>query len=434
MTCLAGAVLTVVPGAVPAAAAGAATTRAPHLAIFYRSPVLVRPGETVRIPVDVVCTASGKPCDSVVRLTLGGGARSASAPASPGLSFDLTQPASRVRSGGRLDFVLSAGALAPGRALRTGSTALPGTNGGSLHLYVASRMRRTALPAVAPGSYREGKQVAFLPWGSGQSSAGLSAGEEAATLGPSSFAIGPDGTIEVADVFHQRILEFRAGRLIAALDLAMSPQTDLAVGSDGDTFVASDFAAAERKTRYTVLDVGGDLESFRTVPGDILGGIGTDGTTGYAHVLPLDAWTAFPAAAGAPPGPPDTGLPLANGGMLLRSVVGNSVRLGIASGDHVTGAVELRSASTLGDLAFAAPDGSGGYVAVVRVAGDAGDQYEVAHIARDASVDAFAVPSRQFAQPMPQAQFRLGPDGALYQMTTSPDGVRIVRYGMGGTR
>jgi len=90
--------------------------------------------------------------------------------------------------------------------------------------------------------------------------------------------------------------------------------------------------------------------------------------------------------------------------------------------------------ATLGDLAFASPDGAGGYVAVARVVTSAGDQYEVAHVGADLRVDAFAVPGHQFAGTMPQAQFRLGPNGALYQLRTSPDGVRIVRYAMGGNR
>jgi hypothetical protein len=417
--------------AVPAAMSAPVTTTSTSkasLQIFYRSPVLVRPGESVRIPVDAVCIRGGTPCAARVRLTVAGtGSRSAAADA--GLEFDISAPAARARAGGRIDYTLSATGGMPGGAPMAAS--LPGPAGGSLHLYVAPHMATAAVPGVRFGRYQDGRQVLFLPWGSGESSAGLSAGEEAATLGPSSFAVGPDGTIEVADVFHQRIVEFRGGRLIASLRLAMSPQTDIAVGQDGQTFVASDYATGERRTRYTVLDAGGDLEAFRTVPGGILAQIGTDGTSGYARTLPLDAWTPFPTDAGS--AAVDTGLPLPTGGQLLRSVVGNSVRLGIASGNGVNGAVELRSSLPLGDLAFAAPDGAGGYVAVVRALTPAGDAYEVLRVARDAGVTAFAVPSHQFAEPLPQAQFRLGSDGSLYQMTTSPDGVRIVRYGMGGT-
>jgi len=424
-----------VAGAAPVAASAAspgaaatATRTAPQLQIFYRSPVLVRAGEAVRIPVDAVCVADGVPCEAGVRLSIAGSrARSVAAAADPTLVFDLSGPAARLRSGGRIDYRLSA------TAGSSASVAYPGGAGGSLHVYVAPRMASVALPAIPYGSYRSGRTVLFLPWGSGESDAGLSAAEEGATLGPSSFAIAPDGTIEVADAFHQRIVEFRGGRLITNLALAMSPQTDVAVGADSETYVASDYAIGERRTRFTVLDAGGDLSSFRTVPGGILSQIGTDGTTAYARMLPLAEWVPFPSG-GSSASVADTGLPLPSGGMMLRSIVGNSVRLGVATGSAVTGAVELQSGSQLGDLAFASPDGAGGYVAVVRVVGSDGDQYEVAHVGADRSIDAFAVPSHQYAQPLPQAQFRLGPDGALYQMITSPDGMRIVRYAIGGNR
>ena len=55
-------------------------------------------------------------------------------------------------------------------------------------------------------------------------------------------------------------------------------------------------------------------------------------------------------------------------------------------------------------------------------------------IADDLTVDAFTVPSTQYAGTMPHGKFRLGPDGALYQLTTSPDGLRVLRYEIGGNR
>jgi hypothetical protein len=415
------------PGSEAASAATVAGTGGARasLQIFYRSPVLVRPGERVRVPVDVVCTRGGLPCSSHVRLTvLGPLGRTASATAEPGLQFDLTGPAGRARSGGRLDFVLSATGD-PG-----GSVSLP-AGGGALHVYVAPNMATATLPLRSFGSYQRGRPVLFLPWGSGGSDAGLSAGEEALTLGPSSFAVGPDGTIEVADVFHHRLLEFRNRRLLRTARFPMTPGTDIAIGRDGRTFVASDAAGAVRRTRFTTLGSDGRIASARTVPGGILAQVGTDGASGFAHVLPLDAWVPFPGGRAVS----DSGLPLRSGGVLLRSVVGRTVRLGVADGDGVRNAVELRSGARLGDLAFAAPDGSGGYVAVVRVVTSAGDQYEVARVAGGShAVSAFAVPSHQFAETMAQSKFRLGPGGDLYQMTTSPDGVRILRYSMGGNR
>jgi hypothetical protein len=431
------ALVAVLAGLVTAPAAEASTRHAapaespaarPSVQIFYRSPVLVRPGEPLRIPVDAVCSIDGRACPAEARLSLvrpGGSPVSRAAPSVPGLQFDLTRAASRLGTGGRLDFRLSASG--------EGSAAsLPEATGRSLHVYVAPRMREVAMPGLPFGGYRIPQQVLFLPWGSGAADAGLSAGEEAATLGPSSFAVGPDGSIHVADVLHQRILVFRGGRLVGATHCTMSPRTDLAVAGDGRTFLASDLTAVTRQTRFTVLDRSGRVVRTRSVAGGILGQVGTDGSSAWAQVLPLDAWLPFPGTGRT--GSPATGLPLAGGGMMLRSIVGQTIRLGTATGDRVAGAVELRSSLPLGDLSFAATDGTGGYVAVARTIGATGDQYEVTRVAADRAVRAFAVPSHQFAQTMPHSRFRLGPGGAMYQLTTSPDGVRILRYSMGGAR
>ncbi|MFL5799825.1 MAG: hypothetical protein ACJ77A_18100 [Actinomycetota bacterium] len=411
----------------PASASGLRSERAgTSLHIFYRSPVLVSPGERVRIPVDVVCTIGERACPASARLSLvGATSRSRAADAVTGLEFDVSRAADRAGPAGRVDFRLSAVA-AGGLA-----SALPGGRD-TLHLYVAPRMAAVHMPSVPFGRYRHGRQVLFLPWGSAPTAAGLSPGDEAATLGPSAFAIAPDGRIDVADVFHQRLLRFLGNRLVGGIRLPMSPQTDLAVGRDGQTFLASDFVAGQRRTGFTMVDRAGRIESSVLEPGGILDAVGTDGSAGFVHVLPLDGWVGFPGPASI--GGVRTGLPLPDGSLMLRSVVGRTVRLGVASGSGVGNAVELRSSRSLGDLTFAAPDGAGGYVAVVRVVSAQADQYEVVHVGRDRSVTAFAVASHQFAQTMPGSKFRLGPDGALYQMTTSPDGVRIVRYAMGGAR
>jgi hypothetical protein len=288
------------------------------------------------------------------------------------------------------------------------------------------------LPAIPFGQYRRGQEVLFLPWGSGAASAGLSPGEEAATLGPSSFAVAPGGEIEIADVFHDRVLKFLGNKPIGETGLPMSPQTDLAVGADGRTFLASDLAIGTRRTEFASLAPSGAVESVTTYPGGLMDQVGTDGSAGFVHTLPVDAWTAFPGSNAS--GSPQTGLRLPEGGALLRAIVGRTVRLGVAFGARVTDAVEIASTGRLGDLAFAAPDGARGYVAVVRVLSPAGSQYEVAHVHGDRSITAFAVPSAQFAGTMPHAMFRLGPDGALYQLRTRSDGVHVLRYGMGGAR
>src|SRR5438105_14808686 len=75
--------------ALPAVALGDRLGGTAKLRIFARSPVLVRAGEAVHIPVDVVCsTAHGTVCPSAVALRIGSNVawwRSVRAPAAPGL-------------------------------------------------------------------------------------------------------------------------------------------------------------------------------------------------------------------------------------------------------------------------------------------------------------------------------------------------------------
>jgi len=64
----------------------------------------------------------------------------------------------------------------------------------------------------------------------------------------------------------------------------------------------------------------------------------------------------------------------------------------------------------------------------------AADQYQVVHVSRGRVVGTFAVARHDFARAAPLAQFRLDSDGGLYQLVSFPDGVRVLRYEMGGMR
>ena len=92
---------------------------------------------------------------------------------------------------------------------------------------------------------------------------------------------------------------------------------------------------------------------------------------------------------------------------------------------------------SLGEVALTEDDGRGGYWVVVRVSADppaAADQYEVLHVRAGRRIKAFAVSSRSFADVPPMARFVLGRDGALYQMTSSPEFLRVLRYDLGEER
>jgi hypothetical protein len=52
----------------------------------------------------------------------------------------------------------------------------------------------------------------------------------------------------------------------------------------------------------------------------------------------------------------------------------------------------------------------------------------VIRVAGGKVISTFAVGDGRFAETPPLSRFRLGSDGRLYQLTTSPDGMRIVRF------
>jgi len=151
------------------------------------------------------------------------------------------------------------------------------------------------------------------------------------------------------------------------------------------------------------------------------------GGRAYGLVLPLDAWVGVDAGS-----PPHPGLPLADGGELLRVSRDGRIRLAIATIDeHVVDAIELHAAAQIGEIPLAEPDGRGGCWIVVHLWREtpiAADQYEVVHIVGNRVLASFAVADRAFTDTPPLSRFRLGGDGALYQLVSTGAGVQIVRF------
>jgi hypothetical protein len=156
-----------------------------------------------------------------------------------------------------------------------------------------------------------------------------------------------------------------------------------------------------------------------------------------ARILPEDAWARF-RISGSELLREDAmtaGLPLGDGTGLVRIGREHTLRVARVRGHRVVSAVELVSPLTLGEVALARSDGRGGSVVVVRVARTepAADQFQVIRLSADGAVTAFAVSSEAFTVGPPLARFALGPDDRLYQLRTSPDGMRIVRFDLGVT-
>ncbi|MFN2543087.1 MAG: hypothetical protein ABR600_00755 [Actinomycetota bacterium] len=420
---------------------GASGARVAALRIFAPSPVLVRAGERVRIPVDAACsTARGSSCRPVVTLRVrrpGGDWSAVTAAGRPDLVFDLStfsrRGPSSLLSGGseRVSFRVTAVGPGAARAL------LPARReGGSSGYFVAEDIPSLPVPVVDFGDVRDGEVALYLPWGTGPDQAGLAPGVEASTIGPSAFDVDAQGHIVLVDQLQNRVARFDGAGLLGAWnDLHLGVRSDVALASDGSAFVASSPLDDQPLATVMRLDSNGaSPPSPIGALGDIPTEIRSAGDQAYLRVLPLDAWlpVAEPGTTGS-----STGRPLDDGSQLLKVVGEHSVRLARLVEGEVTDPVELLFGQNVGEIALAEPDGAGGYLAVVHVWREiptAADQYDVIHVDAGHDVKVFAVAAEAFAETSPLSTFRLGGDGFLYQLTSAPDGLRIVRYDLGGIR
>jgi hypothetical protein len=399
------------------------------LHIYYTNPVLVRAGERVLMPVDAVCaTRDGRPCQATVTVGVRTGTEGwgyVAARAVPGLRFDLTAPASRAVLGsesGAVDFFIRA--KGPNGETASLGGARPGH---ALRFFVVRSLLTLEAPKVPFGSVRKGEVELFLPWGTGPMRAGLVLGNESATLGPSSFDVDSSGRIHLVDSLQHRVAVFESGRPIRESRVEMSARTAVAIDTGGVDHLADSTGSS---VRVRSVDPAGNVGPELALGPKLASEIRAVGDHAFVRVLPLDAWVRV----GGPAGAISAGLPGPDGGELIRIGRERSVRVATVSGDRVIRAVELTSGWRLGEVALAQPDGRGGFVVVVRVARALpapADQYQVVQVSGGRIVGTFAVASDDFAQSPPASRFRLGPDARLYQLTSSPEGVRIVRFGIG---
>ena len=406
------------------------------LRIYYQAPVLVRAGDRVMMPVQVVCaTARGHACHAAVSLGVKVGRedpwRFRTVPASATLAFDLSGPAARAATSREpsVSFVLRA------RARKVVASRPPLDGDPPLEFYVTSKVRPLNLRPIPFGRWRKGRTVLALPWGSGHGQAGLALGRESPTFGPSSFHVDREGHVHLLDPLLDRLTEFSGRHVLGDRNIVSRAGADLAIASDGAAYVAQTAVGLVRVTRVGAS--GANSGTISLGPG-VLSQVRAAGRSAYAEVLPLDAWIRVPRNAGAPIHlPPIVGRPLGSGGRLVRVGTERFVRLGVVVQRAVRKAVELRSTHRFGEVALAESDGAGGYVVVVRVwrsQPDPADQFQVVHITNGRVRQTFAVSSRSFAEISPLSRFRLGDDGRLYQLVTERWGMRIVRFELEGDR
>jgi hypothetical protein len=317
-----------------------------------------------------------------------------------------------------------------GQATALGS----GSGPGALKVYVTERMPVASMPAVEFGRVRSGETVMALPWGTGPKRAGLELGNGSDSEGPPSFDVDAAGRIFLLDGLQGRVAVFAGGRLVREIRLPEGSPVDVAVGPEGSATVLSR-EGGEFVVRR--IDASGAVDQVASLGEPVDARIAMAGDRAFADLFPLDGWTEVPSAGSRLEPRPviRTGRPLPSDQELLRVARPHSLRLALVSEGQVRDAVEIRSSVSLGEAELAEPDGGGGFWAVLRVwreGPDPADQYQVVDVRGSQVLDSFAVSSRHFAVVPPFNRFRLGADGYLYHLMSSPEGIRVERYQLGG--
>jgi hypothetical protein len=149
-----------------------------------------------------------------------------------GGGFRFSVPGSAVRTTG-LDYRLTF------RTRDGGATSYPPTG---VPVHVASTTRLPASAVDSGFSWRgvrkSDKRELFLPYGTAPGQVGLEGGgPDRDLLGPSSFAVGPDGEISVADWVNDRVQVFDEGNLIRSVPTPVHRSFDLALGTGGSDYL-----------------------------------------------------------------------------------------------------------------------------------------------------------------------------------------------------
>jgi hypothetical protein len=400
------------------------------LQLFHASPVLVRAGEPVQIPVDVVCvTGEAAPCSAAVtvRAAPRGVAwmRATAISNGPPVSFDLAGVSALAvdhAAEGSVSYVLEADdelgrqAMVPER----------GTDA-PLAFYVTRDLPVLAISRADAGPPPRSEEVLALPWGTGTLRAGLAPGVEALTIGPSSFDVDAAGRVHLLDQLQGRIAVFGPDGLIREVPVSASPEASVVVDGQGRTSVVDRARGWVAVSRFDA--------SGRAVDSDLLGmgipgRVATAGEATFVQMFPGGAW----ARLGEGQSGTSTGRPVADGRALIALARPRSIRVAAVDQGHVTNAVEVVPGDqevSFGELALAEVAGDR-YVLVVRTirsgAGDPIARFRVIGI-EDANLAwSFQVMAEDVIDVRPLSRFRLGRDGHLYQLIGSPDGLRIVRF------
>ena len=402
--------------------------------ILHTPVLLVRAGEPVELRYDFVCGAP--------RFEPGGGcSASGSVFVRPAGRSDFAELALERDRDGLLAATVSAEDAAKGFDYyaridngRGQTGALPsGAAGAPHHVWPLASATSVDLGTARFGQPRAPASVrATLPWGRSDRAAGLDSGPEQARIGPSAFDVARDGSVVVLDQVNQRLTMLRPEARPVHVPIAFE-------GGEGD------LAAALDGTIYVLDSSGRPMVRAYTADGDPIAAtrlaertadmvrVGPRGP--LVHAFPSEMW--LPTGSGRPPLSPREQVAAAaparivdDGRSVVVSASDQQARFALVRGDRVLHAWLVWSETNLGEVQLAEPYGEG-LLVVVRVWTEKQAEFRVLRLTREGVAESFAVNRAEWAESASLSRFRLR-GSTLYQLRSTPSGIEIATYEIGG--
>jgi hypothetical protein len=403
--------------------------------ILHTPPLLVQAGRSVELTYDVVCAPSadepGGDCASQGSVFV----RAAGATDFDEVSLEREPDGSlsaevspRYTSGPGFDYYaeIDTGGSA--------SAALPaGAADAPQHAWSLGGWTTVDLGAHRFGDASPPSSIlAEFAWGKGPRKLGLDSGREQSRIGPSAFDIAPDGSAVVLDQVNRRLVV--ASQSAAPTELPIEfggGEGDLAVGDDGTIYVLDAEGPAVRS-----YGPAGDLIAGTPVAEPVADMVRAGPAGPLVHTYPSEMW--LPTGSGRPPLAPEDQIAAARA---ARSVPGGpavvvraspaEARVALVTGDRVERSWLVRSSTNLGEVQLAEPYGDG-LLLVVRLWTEAQAEFRVLRLGPDGIGKSFAVDRAEWAETASLSRFRLH-GSTLYQLRSTPFGVAIAAFEIGGT-
>jgi hypothetical protein len=441
---LVGGAVSVALGAVVLGTAAVAQTDQitppPILEATHLPPLLVVPGEKVKLAFDVHCANAGvddpeRPCAVTGSLFVRRGssgpfqAEPLAAEDAGGLRrLTAAVPDVLTDSPDGFEYYTELEVSGFGGRLR-----VPSGPAATYQSYLVPNAIEARLAPRPFESTRRGSRVAEAPWGDGPRDVGLESGRSADPIGASSFDVDTSGAVVVLDEAHRRALRWRAGaREPRSIPLSVEERiADLAVAADSSMYVLESVAAPGHRPLVRHFDPSGHqlrvVETAELSPSEVR--LGPDGPVVLQH--PSHLW--MPVASGDDPLSPSeqlrrgrVGRPTRLGSEVVVLRSGNELRLALLAHSRVQVSWRLVSSTALGEVQLAEPLGDR-LAVVVRAYNGAADEFRVILLDRRGIVHQFSVESADWAETAPLSRFRLV-GGSLYQLGSDPSGAFVDRY------